>query len=100
MKFRFDLPETADARILRLIFLHTPGYISDIIRRDLGSQKLALQLRNEELARTLSDSFLQTSLYADLKLDEYLGRLKALKERAAESRIFLEFMLIKMRDIF
>jgi len=72
------------------------------VRHDLGSQKLALQLRNDGLARTLSDSFLQTSLYADLKLDEYLGRLKAMKDRATNSGslVFLEFMLIRMNDIF
>jgi hypothetical protein len=102
MKYNLDLPESVDTRLLRLIFLYIPVYISDVLRRHLGSQKLALQLRNEELADTLSESFLQTSLYADLKLDEYLERLKALKQRATDgdSIIFLEFMLIKMRDIF
>jgi hypothetical protein len=102
MKFVFDLPKELDARLLRLIFVHIPVFISNLVRRDLGSQKLALQLRNDGLARTLSDSFLQTSLYADLKLDEYLGRLKAMKDRATNSGslVFLEFMLIKMNDIF
>ena len=102
VKFKFDIPDKADARLLRMIFLHIPVIISDWVRRDLGSQKLALQLRNDELAQSLSDSFLQTALYADLKLNEYLGRLKAFKERAAESesRSFLEFILIKMRDIY
>src|SRR5215831_9042436 len=53
-------------------------------------EKLAVQLRNENLASTLSDLFLQTSVYADLKLDEYLKQLKALKDRvtASGSRVF------------
>ena len=35
-------------------------------------------------------------------MPEYLNRLKALKSKASQidSRMFLEFMLIKMRDIF
>jgi hypothetical protein len=100
--FKINLPDTLDARILRLIFLHIPVYITDVVRRDLGSQKLALQLRNNGIAKTLSESFLQTSLYADLKLDEYLGQLAKFRDRASEnnSHIFLEFMLIKLRDIF
>jgi hypothetical protein len=102
MKFDFDLPDDLDTRLLRIIFLLIPVFISDMLRRDLGSQKLALQLRNDKLARTLSDSFLQTSVYADLKLDEYLNRIKAMRDRATKSGslVFLEFMLIKMRDIF
>ena len=102
VKFKFDLPKDIDARVVRIIFLHIPIVISDIVRRDLGSEKLAVQLRNENLASTLSDLFLQTSVYADLKLDEYLKQLKALKDRvtASGSRVFLESILIKMREIY
>lgn len=102
MKFKLYLPPNIDARELRLIFLSIPIYISNQLRRDLGSQKLAMQLRKDELAKTLSDSFLQTGLYADLKLSEYLGKLRALKEKATEhgSHLILEALLIKLRDIF
>jgi hypothetical protein len=102
VRFNFDLPKEVDARFLRLMFLYIPVLITDWLRRDLGSQKLALQLKNDDLAHTLSEAFLQTTLYADLKLNEYLGRLKALKAKATEndSKVFLEFMLIKMRDIY
>jgi hypothetical protein len=102
IKFNLDLPPTLDARVLRMILLSIPVYISDWVRRDLGSQKLALQLRNDDIPQTLSDAFLQTALYADLKLDEYLNRLKVLKDKAsdANSQSFLEFILIKMRTIF
>jgi predicted phosphodiesterase len=102
IKFRIELPDGFDARLLRLLFLSIPIFISDQLRRDLGSQKLSLQLKNDGLAKTLSDSLLQTGLYADLKLPEYLIRLKALKERAKEagSYLILETLLVKMRDIF
>jgi hypothetical protein len=45
---------------------------------------------------------LQSGLYADLKLPEYLGRLKSLRDKAfdAGSYLILEALLIKMRDIF
>ena len=102
LKFRLFLPEKFDARFIRRLFVTIPVYISDLLRRDLGSQKLALQLKNDELAKSLSDSFLQTSLYADLKLPEYLNRLKALRQKAADADaiVFLEALLSKMRDIF
>src|SRR5229473_1989984 len=79
MKFKLELPEKVDSKLLRMIFLSIPVAISDLLRRDLGSQKLALQLRNDDIASTMSDSFLQIALYADLKLDEYVGRLKGFK---------------------
>ncbi|MGT2440521.1 hypothetical protein ACU4GH_37440 [Bradyrhizobium betae] len=59
-----------------LDFLNIPVVISEIVRKDLGSQKLSLQLKDDELAQSLTDAFLQAALYADLKLPEYLNRLK------------------------
>ncbi len=102
MKFKLELPEKVDSKLLRMIFLSIPVAISDLLRRDLGSQKLALQLRNDDIASTMSDSFLQIALYADLKLDEYVGRLKGFKNRALEvsSMVFLEVLLLKMSTIF
>jgi hypothetical protein len=101
-KIHIDLPDKIDARTVRSIFLKIPVVISEILRRDLGSPKLSLQLRNDTLAESLSDSFLQTSLYADLKLPEYLGRLKALRTRSERqgSSIFQEILLEKMRMLF
>jgi hypothetical protein len=102
VRFRIELPVDLDARVLRLLFIHIPVMISDWVRKDLGSQKLALQLKNDDIPQSLSDSFLQTSLYADLKLDEFLGRLKALREKAAKAKsvTFLEFLLVKMHSLF
>jgi hypothetical protein len=102
IRFTIELPAELDARVLRDIFVHIPVLISDWVRRDLGSQKLALQLKSDDIPQTLSDSFLQTCLYADLKLDEFLSRLKALREKAAkaESVSFLEFLLVKMHSLF
>jgi len=99
---KIELPEKVDARLLRMIFLTIPVLISEMLRRDLGSQKLALQLKNDSLAPTLSDSFLQTALYADLKLPEYNNRLKAFRAKADahSSLIFQEILLIKMRTLF
>jgi hypothetical protein len=101
-KIKIELPDKVDARLIRSIFLSIPIAISELLRRDLGSQKLALQLRNDSLAATLSDHYLQTGLYADLKLPEYLGRLKAFRKRAEKqaSLIFLELLLLKMRRLF
>jgi hypothetical protein len=62
LKFIIELPKDVDARVLRMIFVHIPVLVSDLLRRDLGSAKLTLQLRNDEIPQTLSDSFLQTSL--------------------------------------
>lgn len=100
MILEIDLPAKLDARILRMFFLTIPVYVSELLRRDLGSQKLQLQLKNEQLARSLSDSFLQTSVYADLKLPEYINRLKAFQKKSEDSHIFLEILLLKMRTIF
>jgi hypothetical protein len=101
-KIHLDLPDKIDARTVRSIFLKIPVVISEILRRDLGSPKLSLQLRNDSLAGSLSDSFLQTGLYADLKLPEYLGRLKAFRTRSERqgSSIFQEILLEKMRMLF
>jgi hypothetical protein len=38
IKFRVQLPENVDTRVLRLLFLSIPLYISDQLRRDLGSR--------------------------------------------------------------
>lgn len=100
MKLLIDLPEKADARAFRMIFLTIPVVVSELVRRDLGSQKLALQLKNDALAPSLSADFLQTALYADLKLNEYLGRLKAFRKKTDQSMIFQEALLIKMRELF
>jgi hypothetical protein len=101
-KLKIELPEKVDARVIRSMFLTIPVLISELLRRDLGSQKLALQLKNDALATTLSDQFLQTGLYADLKLPEYVGRLKAFRAKAEKqaSLIFLEMLLLKMRLLF
>lgn len=101
-KIHLDLPEKIDARTVRSIFLNIPVVISEIVRKDLGSQKLSLQLKNDELAHSLTDSFLQAALYADLKLPEYLNRLKAFrtKSETSGSSIFQEILLAKMRMLF
>jgi hypothetical protein len=77
-----------------------PVYVSEVMRRDLGSQKLSLQLKNDKLVKSLSDSFLQMSVYADLKLPEYINRLKAFQKKSEDSHLFLEILLLKMRNIF
>ncbi|WP_198164231.1 hypothetical protein, partial [Bradyrhizobium jicamae] len=102
MKLVVELPEKVDARTIRLIFLNIPVIVSEMVRRDLGSQKLTLQLKNDTLAQSLSDSFLQAALYADLKLPEYLGKLKAFRSKADKhgSLIFQEILLMKMRLLF
>lgn len=102
VRLEVALPEKVDARLLRMIFLSIPVFVSEMLRRDLGSQKLALQLKNDSLAPTLSDSFLQTALYADLKLPEYTNRLKAFRTKADahSSLTFQEILLLKMRTLF
>jgi hypothetical protein len=100
MNFEIELPPKVDARLLRMFFLSIPVYISEVMRRDLGSQKLSLQLKNDGLAKSLSDSFLQTATYADLKLPEYINRLKTFQKKSKDSHIFLEILLLKMRSIF
>lgn len=101
-KIHLDLPEKIDARTVRSIFLTIPVVISEILRKDLGSPKLSMQLKNDSLADSLSDAFLQTGLYADLKLSEYIGRLKAFRARSEKqgSLIFQEILLEKMRLLF
>ncbi|WP_136624206.1 hypothetical protein [Bradyrhizobium centrolobii] len=100
LNLELDFPAKLDARFLRMFFLMIPVYTSDVMRRDLGSQKLSLQLKNDGLAKSLSDQFLQTSVYADLKLPEYINRLKAFQKKSSGSHIFLEILLLKMREIF
>jgi hypothetical protein len=99
-ELRGSLPAKFDARFLRMFFLTIPVLVSELLRRDLGSQKLFLQLKNDELAKSLSDTFLQASLYGDLKLPEYIGRLKSFRQKSRHSQIFQEILLLKMRTIF
>jgi hypothetical protein len=103
IKFVLELSDDAlDARVLRMIFVSIPVAVTDWLRKDLGSAKLALQLKNDGIPQTLSDAYLQTSLYADLKLENFLGRLKAFREKAdkAKSNSFLEFLLMKMHGLY
>jgi hypothetical protein len=100
LSFEIELPQKFDARFLRMFFLTVTVIVSELLRRDLGSQRLVLQLRNDSRAKSLSDAFLQASLYGDLKLPEYVGRLKSFKQKSQHSHIFQEILLLKMRTIF
>jgi hypothetical protein len=99
-KYQVKLPAKLSAGLLRFLFLCIPVIVSSALRNDLGTQKLSLLLRDRKLQLTLGASFLQTSLYADMKLNEYVGELKAFMGAASNSQFFLEAMLLKMRDIY
>jgi hypothetical protein len=100
LRFRLRFPEKVPNQLARLLFVSLPLLVSHILRQDLGSQKLAAQLKNDELAKTPTTAFLQTGLYADMKLNEYIGQLKRLHDKLRESPFFLEAMLVKLRDIY
>jgi hypothetical protein len=82
-----------------MLFLNIPLIISHLMRKDLGSPKLSVQLKKDEMADSMSVAFLQTGLYADLKLPEYLVQLERLRKRVEPSKLFLELLLVKLRDI-
>jgi 3',5'-cyclic AMP phosphodiesterase CpdA len=100
LKFKIDLPKELDSRILRLLFLNIPLVVSHWLRRDLGTQKLSLQLKNGGLAKSIPEAFLQTGLYADLKLPEYLMQLRKLFTKSKDSQLFLEVLMVKLQDIY
>jgi hypothetical protein len=100
LEFKFELPEHIDGQKLRLFFLRLPTETSGLLRKHLGSQKLELQLRRDNPKHSLAVAFLQTGLYADLKLREYLNQLESLRRRVSESSFFLEALLVKLRDIY
>ena len=100
LKFQLKLPPEVKATVLRILFLNIPLLVSLLLRKDLGSQKLAVQLKENERAASMTVEFLQTGLYADMKLPEYLGQLSKLHKRVQSSRFFLEALLTKLRDIY
>ena len=100
LKFRIDLPKELDGRMLRPLFLGIPIAVTQWLRRDLGTQKLNLQLKNGDLAKSVPEAFLQTALYADLKLPEYLIQLRKLFTKSKDSRLFLEVLMVKLQDIY
>ena len=56
--------------------------------------------KKDEMARSMTVAFLQTGLYADMKLPEYLDQLARLHKRVEPSKFFLEALLVKLRDIY
>jgi hypothetical protein len=100
LRFRLRFPEKIPNHYARILFVSLPLLVSQILRQDLGSQKLAAQLKNEALANSPTTAFLQTGLYADMKLDHYIGQLKRLHDKLRDSPFFLEAMLVKLRDIY
>jgi hypothetical protein len=100
LKFDVMLPERVNDRMLRFMFLTIPVIVASWMRRDLGSQKLSLQLRNALLAPSLSERYLQIGLYADLKLNEYITELDRLRKRCENSTFFSEALLVRLRDIY
>jgi hypothetical protein len=99
LKYKLSLPNNVKSRLLRMLFLNIPLIISHLMRKDLGSPKLSVQLKKDEMADSMSVAFLQTGLYADLKLPEYLVQLERLRKRVEPSKLFLELLLVKLRDI-
>lgn len=99
LKYRLDRPSIRPG-VLRKLFLTIPLIVSYFLRRDLGSQKLEVQLRDIHASGSLTAAFLQTGLYADMKLDEYIGQLRKLQKRVTNSPFFLEALLVKLRDIY
>jgi hypothetical protein len=100
LKYRIVLPPEVTATVVRFMFLCIPVIISNVLRNDLGSHKLSMQLRSDEIPLSLSARFLQVGLTADMKLNEYLGQIGKFKSKAAESQFFQEALLLKMRDIY
>lgn len=100
MSFRLVLPEKSTAELLRRIFLQIPTTISHMVRQDIGSQKLELLLRAEYSDMNLAENFLQSGVYADLKLKEYLLKLNRLHKKIDGKTFLLEALLVKMRDIY
>jgi predicted phosphodiesterase len=100
LKFKLGGLEKLTVPMIRLLFIAIPVVISQFLRADLGSQKLSVLLRDENLSADSASAFLQTGLYADMKLTEYLPQLGKLRRRMAESQFFLEAMLLKMRDLY
>jgi hypothetical protein len=100
LKFQLNLPREVKSTVLRILFINIPLLISLLLRKDLGSQKLAVQLKKNELATSMTVEFLQTGLYADMKLPEYLSQLVKLHRRVQSSKFLLEALLVKLQDIY
>jgi hypothetical protein len=100
--FRFILsfPDSVKATILRRMFLNIPLIVSHFLRRDLGSQKLMVQLRNETGDSSATVTFLRTGLYADMKLNEFLIQLEKLRKRLEGLPFLQESLLVKLRDLY
>ncbi|MGD1015669.1 MAG: metallophosphoesterase [Roseiarcus sp.] len=100
MQFTLAFPEKMENRFARTILVNLPLVVSQFLRGDLGSQKLAAQLKNDSIAISTAAAFLQTGLYADMKLPEYIGQLKRLIKKIGKSQFFREALLVKLRDIY
>lgn len=98
--FVLSLPDSIKASVLRRMFLNIPLIVSHFLRRDLGSQKLSMQLRNELNDASATVSFLRTGLYADMKLQEYLIQLDKLRKRLEGLPFLQESLVVKLRDLY
>ncbi len=99
LRLRLNRPDIRPG-VLRRLFLAIPLIMSHFVRRDLGSPKLELQLKDVGAAQSITAAFLQTGLYADMRLGEYLGQLQKLQKQVVNSPFFLEALLVKLRDIY
>ena len=100
MRFTLILPEQTPNEYLRLLFSGIPTAISHWVRNDLGSQKLEMQLRKDELATSITSQFLQAGLYADMKLENFIDKLERFYKQSGDSQFFMEALITKMRDIY
>ncbi|MCW2282753.1 putative MPP superfamily phosphohydrolase [Rhodoblastus acidophilus] len=106
--FELTIPKDVSGRLLRAMFLVIPLVVSNILRSDLGSQKLKTPLsktvlNDDKPPKKKTEEYLRVGLYADMKLSEYMLQLKALRKSLAEdppSPFLLESLLFKLRDIY
>ena len=74
-RYIIEMPETLRVNFLRALLVNLPDFIADDLRACLGSGKLELQLKADDIVAELGALFLQKGLVADLRLPEYHGEM-------------------------
>ena len=98
-RFSFDLKGKIDGKMLRLLLMYIPAYMSSFVRLDVGSEKLSLQLEGMEPNNSATD-LLRTGLIAAMKLPGFAGFVKRYLKTVAGDRYLVGAMGWVLRDIF
>ena len=85
---------------MRTILTALPKFIGSYIRADLGSEKLELQLKSQELTSSGMEDLVRTGILSYLKLPDFMNMAKLFAKRWHKSEFLLHAMVLELRDVY